>query len=127
MNTPHRSAVANAYKPYAREIVREVCAAILGDDTDDEIVTRSADELSENGNLSDVIARIAGSRGAWERNLYQRPEELVRLAYRGVLGREPDPTGMTDYSKLLVETKDFAALLSILARSREHWEKFLIP
>jgi len=52
-------------------------------------------------------------------------DELVDMAYRGILMRAADSTGLAAYSKTLRATADLAGLLKELSYSNEHWEKSL--
>jgi hypothetical protein len=49
--------------------------------------------------------------------------QFVGMAYRGILAREADPSGLAAYSKWLRRNADLAGLLAEIARSDEHWQK----
>lgn len=49
--------------------------------------------------------------------------ELVRAAYQGILGREPDDAGLLEYVKNLESHKEFHSILDILVRSLEAWKR----
>ena len=55
----------------------------------------------------------------WNGVFYSRPRDLVRIAYLGILGREPDIGGSTNYASLLGKKMDFVALLKELLSSDE--------
>ena len=52
-------------------------------------------------------------------------DELVNMAYRGILTREADLTGLAAYTKALKGSADLAGLLKELSFSDEHWQKTL--
>jgi hypothetical protein len=51
--------------------------------------------------------------------------ELVGMAYRGILTREADSTGLAAYSKTLKRSSNLAALLKEISYSDEFWGKSL--
>lgn len=61
--------------------------------------------------------------GTWRFFLWLHAGDLVQAAYKGVLGRESDPSGFAAYREYLNRSRDLAALLSDIARSDEFWDK----
>jgi hypothetical protein len=64
----------------------------------------------------------------WVAQLYAA--ELVHAAYQGILGRAPDEAGLKTYTAELARSpakggKSLPELLSVMARSHEHWKDLL--
>lgn len=55
--------------------------------------------------------------------LYRK--HAVRIAYLGVLGREPDSAGAIEYERVLSGSGRMSEVLRNLATSQEHWEKLV--
>jgi len=85
----------------------------------DAHVARLADGQSMGALLADLSAGRAGSGKVAQ----DEAEELVRAAFRGLLDREPDPTAMAAYTRLLLDTGDVSAFLHEVGHSQEHIEK----
>lgn len=109
----------------AREIVRMIYAGILGRNPDEEGLEAYSNELIRSSQLARLLDDISGSREAWERNLYRHSPELVRLAFLGLLNREPEEEALDTFVAKLRESKDLPALLSDIGQSQEHWTNLL--
>lgn len=52
-------------------------------------------------------------------------KQILRDAYRGILGREPDAAGLAAYAAGLSRTGELAPILAEMAASDEHWRKMV--
>jgi hypothetical protein len=82
-----------------------------------------AEKLAAGHDLASLLAEIAGSDEHWRKTLEARAMELVRLLYRGLLEREPEPEELEIYSKKLEGQHDLIALLAEIVGSDEHWKR----
>src|SRR5213082_2480780 len=114
-----------ALKLIAPDIVRSIYVGILGREPDPEGLKTYCNELLRTGNLAGMVADIATSREAWEKQLGAHLEELVRDTYLGLLRREPDEDALSTYVEELRNTRDLPGLLATIDRSQEHWERLL--
>src|SRR5205807_8691337 len=81
-----------------------------------------AARLASTRNSPDLLWAIGSSHEFWQKQLASRAEELVRVAYQTLLGREPDEGALRAYGAQLREHKSLAELLRAIAHSQEHWE-----
>jgi hypothetical protein len=110
---------------HARYLVRVLYLALLEREPDDQGLATYCAELRRNGDLLEVTRAIARSEEARSRLLFDRPAPMVTAAFRGLLGREPEPEALTAYSESLAGHRDPAATLDDIARSEEHWRRML--
>ena len=106
---------------FRREIIRDGFRAVLGREPEAEALEAYAvsfKELVTEG----LIRELNGSPEAWDKQKGAHAEELIREAYQGVLGREPDPGGMLSYSKVY-ENQGVPGVLKELTRSAELWHR----
>ncbi len=92
-------------KHCAREIIRAAYTGILSREPDEAGWTAYSRELRKTGNLDHILRDLAASKESWESRFYDYPDELVRLVYRGLLGREPDAQGLAHYIQQIVNNK----------------------
>src|SRR5579862_2299682 len=109
----------------SRYFVNAAFQAILDRDADDVGLEDYSAELRRTGDLAGVARSIARSEEAWNRNLYGNPTGVIEAAFRGVLGRDPEPAALVAYTKYLSDHKDLGALLTIVCQSPEHWHKMI--
>src|SRR5207244_3315954 len=64
-------------------------------------------------------------REAWERNLYARPDELLRLIFRGLCGTGPGAAAHGRYTAQLTSSRDLPETLATVLESRELWEAII--
>ena len=106
----------------APDIVSDLYRAILGRDPDREGSAAYAEQLGPRGSLTGVVADICRSREAWERNLYARPDELLRLIFRGLCGTGPGAAAHGRYTAQLTSSRDLPETLATALESQELWE-----
>jgi hypothetical protein len=112
-------------KWHAGYFVRVMYLALLERDADDQGLAAYCRELRRNGDLLEVTRAIARSEEARNLDLFGSPAPLITAAFRGLLGRDPEPEALTAYSKNLADHKDLAATLDNIGRSEEHWRRLL--
>ena len=104
----------------AERAVRSAYRDILGRDPDDNGLRTYRDRLMSQGwtedRLRDELRRSPEFR---QRDV----EALVRKIYREVLGRDPDPSGLTTYTRRLQGGMSESELRTDLRRSGERAEK----
>jgi Sulfotransferase family/Domain of unknown function (DUF4214) len=109
----------------APDLVRTLYQGLLGREPENEMLQEYVAQLSENHDLTPILTGIVRSDEHWKMTIDARAPELVRAMYLGLLGREPEPEALQDYTKKLAETHDLVPLLAEIAHSDEHWEKTL--
>ncbi len=86
----------------ADRIIRRAYMDVLGREPDAEGLAAYRHEILENGweyhDLRQVLARSEERRGQRRSTREADANEMVRRAYRAVLGREADEVGLRDYS-----------------------------
>jgi hypothetical protein len=105
--------------------VRVLYQALLEREAEDHGLTIYGAELRRSGDLLGVTRAIAQSEEARRRVMCARPELFVTEAFRGLLGRDPEPEALTRYSENLSGTRDVAALLDDIGQSDEHWQRLI--
>lgn len=83
-------------KLYGRRLAEQCYTGILGRTGDQAGIESYARELARNGRLDKVLADMAGSDEAWQRNWRARSEALAKVAYLAALDREPSPEELAD-------------------------------
>ena len=110
-------------------VVQKLGAARLAQDLYRGLLGRAADAgglatyggTIAAGELLQAVVEIGSSREAWERQLGERAEELVRLLFLALLQREPEPAALAVYVAQLREHKDLRHLIGSIAGSAEHF------
>ena len=83
---------------HARELIAEVFQGILGrepDEKDLNVYKGRIGELRVEGVISDLIE----SGEAWDRQKSTHMQELIREAYQGIMGREPEEEALIAHSE----------------------------
>ena len=103
----------------APELATAASKAILGREPDPEALKEYTDQLISDHDLAGLLSTIVGSV-EFKRNAFlAAAPDLVTAAYKGILGREPDPEGLARYTDQLISDHDLAALLSAIVGSVE--------
>jgi len=94
---------------------------LLGREAESSALAHYEARLAETQDFPGLLTELALSEehGGWF--LEHRPEIIVDAAYRGLLGRDPDPQARQAYAAELAKSRDTAALLSVIGTSEEHW------
>src|SRR5207237_9737750 len=106
----------------SRELVLMLYRSLFSRDPDSRALESYAARLASTSNIPDLLSAIGSSHEFWQKQLASRAEELVRVAYQTLLGREPDEGALRAYGAQLREHKSLAELLRAIAHSQEHWE-----
>ena len=112
-------------KWHARYFVRVMYHALLERDSDEQGLASHSARLGRNGDLIEVARDIARSEEAWITNVFGRPAPIVSAAFRGLLGRDPEPEAMENYSDSLRNHRNLPALLDDIGHSEEHWQRLV--
>ena len=100
-------------------LVRALYQGLLGREPKPETLDGYAARLAETHDLTPLLTEIARSDEFRQKTFTALAPDLVRAAYRGLLGREPNPEGLAAQATTLVATKDLAALLTNIVCSDE--------
>jgi Polysaccharide pyruvyl transferase len=101
-----------AGKLAARDLTRAVYSGLLERDPDEGGADTYSTQLQHGGDLAEVIRSIAASTEYREHFIRQRADELVCLAFEGVLKRQPTPEELEKHSQNLAGIADFSGLLA---------------
>lgn len=112
-------------KWHAGYFVDAMYRAILGRSPDAEGRASYESELRAHGDLERIARGMATSEEARARAVYGTPEPVVTAAFRGLLGRDPEPEALKAYGENLGAHRDLAATLDDIGRSDEHWLRLL--
>lgn len=107
----------------APEIVRAIYLALLGREPDEEGLASYAAQITDLDKIVSVFADIAHSEEFWQRIIAVHAQNLVKAAFLGLLGREPEPETAEAYSRELSEKGSLPAILADIVGSKEFAEK----
>jgi hypothetical protein len=113
-----------ACRIFRREIIRDGFQGILGRDPEDEAL-RSYERSFAGLGVKGVISDLTESAESWEKQKTAHARELIREAYDGVLGRNPDENGLKGYEGRFKEIGIRGVIKNIFT-SKEAWEKIQI-
>ena len=99
--------------------VKAAYKAVLGREPDAEGLATYRGRLSHPGGLAGMLTDLVGSEEFRNRVFAEMAPELVRAAYMGMLGREPEEEALASYSGTLAGTRDLPAMLAEISRSDE--------
>jgi len=102
-----------------RELASEICEGLTGQETESELLQSYISRFLGSQELKVLISELSTSSDCWSNLFYSRPWDLVRIAYLGILGREPDIKGRAHYAERLEKERDFVAILKDLLSSEE--------
>jgi len=117
MSTSQEAWEKNLYA-HSEQIVDIYYRGVLGREPDEASLGYS-ERIKQGESLENILTAIVSSDEAWHRQTSEHAAQLVALAYRGVLGREPDESGLNEYTKHLRKNGDYEAILRSLSGSRE--------
>ena len=107
-------ALARNVAAHATALVRLVFRGLLHRDPTDEEIAIYAEQLKDQESLGAVVSRIVRTSEYWQGLLRARSAELLRTAWRAILGTEPDDHALEKY---LIEGADFEDSLTRLGSS----------
>jgi hypothetical protein len=110
---------------HARYFVRAMYQAILERDADHQSLATYSATLRRKGDLIGLARSIASSDEAIHKAWFAKPAPLVSAAFRGLLGRDPEPEALATYSNDLADHKSLSTLLDAIGQSEEHWRRSL--
>ena len=102
---------------FRREIIRDGFRGVLGRDPEAEALGAYEESFAGLG-TDGVIRDVLSSPEAWEKQKKAHVEELIREAYLGVLGREPEEEGVQTYLRVF-KVKGISGVLEGLILSEE--------
>jgi SAM-dependent methyltransferase len=106
------------------ELVAGVFRGVLRRDPEPE--AREAYRQSSGlGGLQELIEEVAHSPEHWNALVASRSRELVSVAFRAILGREPEAAALDGYAEALSQHFDLERLLAELVQSQEHRQQLL--
>ena len=106
---------------FRREIIRDGFRGVFGREPEEEALRAYAKSYKELG-TDGLIKELSGSLEAWEKQKGSHAEELIREAYQGVLGRDPEAEALKEYATGFKELGT-GRVIRELSASAEAWEK----
>ncbi len=106
----------------SEELVLELYRRLFGRDPASGALRSYATQLKANGDIAGLLSEIGASQEFWQRQVAHRAEDLVRMAFRMLLGREPEEEALRAYAAQLKEHKNLEETLAAIAQSPEHWD-----
>jgi hypothetical protein len=106
---------------FRREIIRDGFRGILGRDPEEEALQTYSESLPGIG-MEEFVKDLTSSKEAWEKQKAAHAEELIRAAYQGVLGRDPEEEALRNYRESFIEIGTDGVIRE-LSGSSESWEK----
>src|SRR5581483_4073633 len=119
---------------HANELVASIFRAALGREPEEKSAASYASQIVDAKEIEPVLRDVLASEEHWEKLFEKRRAELerrqfaalvpelVRSTYLSLFGREPDPSGMATYSKMIAKPQDLTRIISHLLKSDEHHE-----
>jgi hypothetical protein len=104
----------------AEELTLELYRRLFGRDPASGVLTRHAGQLKTQRDLAGLLSAVGASQEFWERQIAHRAEELVRMAFRSLLRREPEEEALKAYAAQLKEHKNLEEILRAITQSPEH-------
>jgi len=117
---------------HAAELVAGIFRAALGREPEEKAAASYANQIVETKEIEPVLRDVLASEEHWEK-LYEKRAadlarrhfsalvpEMVRSTYLSLFGREPDPSGMETYSRMIKAPQDLTRLLTHLLKSEEY-------
>src|SRR5438270_261501 len=103
----------------APELVQATYQGLLERAPEPKALTSYSQSLAARRNLGALLSEIIHSQEFHEKALAALAPELVRAAFQGVLGREPEPKALASYAESLAAKSNLGGLLTELVRSNE--------
>ena len=132
---PVRGAIPKREKPRPQPapfdavsgLLGEFYLAVAGKPLVPGLLQTFSQRAAEEGTLAGVLAEMLALADFRKGCLSLLAPELVRAAYRGLLGRDADAAGLAAYAPNVRETRDIAPMLSRLAGSEEFTARHADP
>jgi hypothetical protein len=109
----------------APELVRRTFQGLLGRDPEPTALDSYAKRFAVNHDLGAVVVDIVQSEEFRKRSLAALVPELVRAIFRGLLGRDPEPTALDSYAKRFAVNHDLGAVVADIVQSEEFRKRSL--
>src|SRR2546430_699213 len=109
----------------APQLVRAAYQGLLEREPDPEALASYAESLAAKSNLEGLLTELVHSNEFRGKSLAALAPELVRAAFQGVLGREPEPKALASYAESLAAKSNLGELLTELVHSEEFRGKSL--
>lgn len=104
---------------YAANFVNAGYRGVLGREPDPEGLAAYTEALARSGDLAGFLVDLARSDEFKQKTFAVLAPDLVRAAYRGLLGRDADPEGLAAYVANLTNRRDLASVLADIVHSEE--------
>jgi len=109
----------------APELVRAAFQGVLGREPEPKALASYAESLAAKSNLEGLLTELVHSNEFRGKSLAALAPELVRAAFQGVLGREPEPKALASYAESLAAKSNLGELLTEMVHSEEFRGKSL--
>lgn len=113
-----------SFSNHAPEIVQQVFQGLLHREADAEALDNYSSTLADKLDLTALINEIGISDEHWNKLFSHRSPELVNALFLGLLGREPQPDELKNYSTLLSKADGFITLLDEVSSTDEHKARY---
>lgn len=110
-------------KLHAPALAQDIQLALMGDAPESSQQLEQA--LRQGAGISQVLTKVAASDGHWRQQIKSRSQDLVAMAYRAVLGRDPDQAERLLHQHRLLDTDSLGALIAAVAASEDRWKNEL--
>jgi hypothetical protein len=105
----------------AEELVREVYAALLNREPDEQALNAYGAQLKQNKSLAPLLSVVAQSQEHWELLLASKSVEVVRAVCQGLTNGTLDDQKLAAYADTFTLGRNLADLVSVVGDSDEHW------
>src|SRR5205085_1919760 len=109
----------------APELVQATYQGLLERAPEPKALASYAESLAARSNLGALLTEMVHSEEFRGKSLAALAAELVRAAFQGVLGREPEPKALASYAESLAAKSNLGELLTEMVHSEEFRGKSL--
>jgi GrpB-like predicted nucleotidyltransferase (UPF0157 family) len=113
---------AALFRRGAASVVKEIYLAVLNRAPEPAGLAVYTAQLTSASEIGAIIKEIANSEEHWHTLIRGRAEQLVRLSFQQLLGREPNSDELADRTAALSTPSTLGELLKTLGASDEHWK-----
>jgi len=111
-------------KARSGEMVRNMYLGSLGREPEDSAKKHYAGKLIQTDDFVSVLAEINRSDEQWRRQIALHSTDLLNTIYRSLLKRDPDPSGLEEYIKIISEPDGLRKVLVKIIMSEEFKKQF---
>ncbi len=106
-------------REHASDLVKAAFRGLLRREPEPDALAVHVEGLAATRDISAIFQDVFSSQEFREKVMITIAPDLVRAAYRGLLGRDPDPDGLATHSRAIAESKEFTPVLANIVRSNE--------